>query len=251
VVGFPKAASSKCNTAGELDNTPQIRRHKSRTCVTGKEKKSRRQSWRDSNRVRATRPGKKRPVAGKKKSFFKALATIRTVVLLFNLIFVLGFKSLAQDSPPSEYQIKAAFLYNFAKFVEWPTQAMAGTTSPLVIGVLGKNVFGADLERTIHNKTINNHPLQVKEFQSVTEATNCQILFISASEQDRFPKILEELRAASILTVSETDHFIEAGGMINFVIEGNKIRFQINDVAAKAAGLKISSKLLSLALANH
>lgn len=173
------------------------------------------------------------------------------MVLLFGLIFAFGFRGFTQGSPPSEYQIKAAFLYNFAKFVEWPPQAFAGPGSPMVIGVLGKNVFGGDLERTIRNKTVNNHPFQFKEFHSVPEATNCQILFISASEKDRLPKILDGLRGASVLTVSETDQFIGDGGMINFVIEDNKIHFQINDDAAKKAGLKISSKLLNLAMHSH
>ncbi len=166
-------------------------------------------------------------------------------------MFVLGFAGFAQNRPPSEYQIKAAFLYNFAKFVEWPPRAFAGPQAPIIVGVLGKNTFGDDLERTIRDKTVNNHPLEFKAFHSATEATNCHILFISASEKDHLPKILKSLRGASVLTVSETDRFIETGGMINFVIEDSKIRFQINDDAAKQAGLTISSKLLSLAARHY
>lgn len=153
----------------------------------------------------------------------------------------------AQESPPSEYRLKAAFLFNFAKFVEWPPEAFAEKTSPFIIGVLGQNPFGNELEQTIRGKTVNDRSLQVKEFHSVTEATNCHILFISTSEKQRLPEIFKGLRGASVLTVGETDRFTEAGGMINFVAEGNKTRFQINDAAAKGAGLKISSKLLSLA----
>jgi hypothetical protein len=178
-------------------------------------------------------------------------APIRTAVLLFSLVFVVGFRGFAQGSSPTEYQIKAAFLYNFAKFVEWPTQAFAGPTSPITIGVLGKNVFGGDLEKTIRDKVINGHPLQFKEFHSVTEVTNCQILFISPLEKNHLPEILDGLQGASVLTVSETDHFTDAGGMINFVIEDNKIHFQINNEAAKKARLTISSKLLSLAAHSH
>jgi hypothetical protein len=186
-----------------------------------------------------------------KKVVLETHAPIKTALLLFSVIFVLGLRSFAQASPPSEYQIKAAFLYNFAKFVEWPPQAFAGPRSPIIVGVLGKNVFGNDLERTIRDKTVNNHPFQFKEFHSVEEATNCQILFISASEKDRLPGILNDLRGTSVLTVSETAQFTEAGGMINFVLEDNRVHFQINDAAAKKAGLKISSKLLSLATHNH
>ena len=157
----------------------------------------------------------------------------------------------AQETQPSEYQVKAAFLYNFAKFVEWPAQAYSKPDSPIVIGVLGKNVFGADLEHTIHNKMINSRPLEIREFHSTEEATNCHILFISPSERDHLSKVLVALQGTSVLTVSETDQFIEAGGMINFVVEENKIHFQINDDAAKKSGLKISSKLLSLAIHSH
>jgi hypothetical protein len=155
----------------------------------------------------------------------------------------------AQESQPTEYQIKAAFLFNFAKFVEWPPTAFAEATSPMVLGILGENPFGDDLERIIRGKTVNNRPLVVRtDFHSPGEATNCHILFISTSEKQRLPEILKGLRGASVLTVGETDRFTETGGMINFVVEGSKIRFQINDAAAKGAGLKISSKLLSLAL---
>ncbi len=172
-------------------------------------------------------------------------------MLLLVFAFAPGPKCLAQETSPTEYQIKAAFLYNFAKFVEWPPQAFADAQSPIVIGVLGKNVFDDNLEKIIHGKTVNSRPFLFKEFHAVEEATNCHILFISASQKEKLSKILEGLRGTSVLTVSETDQFIAAGGMINFVIEDKKIHFQINDEAAKKAGLKISSKLLSLAAHNH
>ena len=156
--------------------------------------------------------------------------------------------SRAQDPPPSEYQLKAAFLFNFAKFVEWPPVAFATSTSPIVVGILGENPFGDDLERTIRDKSINNRSFVIKEFHSPTEVTNCHVLFISASEKKRLPEILSSLSGTNVLTVSETEDFIASGGMINFVQENNKIRFQINAVAAKKANLKISSKLLSLAV---
>lgn len=171
-----------------------------------------------------------------------------TSILVLSLVWLLAVGGVsAQDSAPTEYQIKAAFLYNFAKFVEWPPAVFSETNSPIVIGILGENPFGNDLVKTVRDKTLNNRPLVIKEFHSPVEATNCHILFISTSEKARLPQILEALREVSVLTVGETDRFTEAGGMINFVREGNKIRFQINEVAAKSAGLKVSSKLLSLA----
>ena len=157
--------------------------------------------------------------------------------------------SRAQETSPSEYQLKAAFLYNFAKFVEWPTNVFALEDSPIVVGVMGQNPFGEDLDNTIRNKTINKHPIEIKATDSISDAKKCQILFISTSERDRLADILSGLRGASVLTVGEADtqDFIKSGGMINFVLVNNKIRFQINNEAAKSAGLKISSKLLSLA----
>ena len=171
-----------------------------------------------------------------------------TSILVLSLVWLLAVGGVsAQDSAPTEYQIKAAFLYNFAKFVEWPPAVFSETNSPIVIGILGENPFGNDLVKTVRDKTLNNRPLVIKVFHSPVEATNCHILFISTSEKARLPQILEALREVSVLTVGEMDRFTEAGGMINFVREGNKIRFQINEVAAKSAGLKVSSKLLSLA----
>jgi hypothetical protein len=170
-----------------------------------------------------------------------------TLIACLSLALLLSAQADAQESQPSEYQIKAAFLFNFAKFIEWPPESFAGATSPMVIGILGDNPFGNDLERTIQNKTINNHLIEVKPVHSLAEAASCQVLFISASEKKRLAEIFAGLHGTGVLTVSEMDGFTEAGGMINFVLEGKKIRFDINDDAAKKANLKISSKLLSLA----
>jgi hypothetical protein len=170
-----------------------------------------------------------------------------TLIACLSLALLLPADASAQESQPSEYQVKAAFLFNFAKFVEWPPETFAGATSPLVVGILGDSPFGGDLERTIQNKTINNRLIVVKSLHSLAEATNCQVLFISTSEKKRLAEIFDGLHGASVLTVSETDGFTEAGGMINFVWEGKKIRFEINNDAARKANLKINSKLLSVA----
>lgn len=172
-----------------------------------------------------------------------------TPILHLSMALLLGAEDVrAPEAQPTEYQLKAAFLFHFAKFVEWPADAFKETSSPLVIGVLGDSPFGDDLEKTVRGKKLNDHPLAVQAFRSAGEVTNCHILFISTSERPRMPEIFQGLGRSSVLTVGETERFTESGGMINFVMEGNKIRFQINNVAAKQAGLKISSKLLSLAL---
>jgi hypothetical protein len=175
---------------------------------------------------------------------------VRRSFLCLSLLWLLlaGGLVRAQVAPPTEYQLKAAFLFNFAKFVEWPQAAFASNNSPIVIGVLGQNPFHDDLKQMVRNKTIDNRPLVVQDVHALAEATNCHILFVCSSEKDRLPEIFKALKGASVLTVGEMDHFTESGGMINFVIKDNKIRFQINNDQAAKAGLKISSKLMSLAL---
>ena len=172
----------------------------------------------------------------------------RATLIVGLILTLLQAVGTAEESQLSEYRVKAAFVFNFAKFIEWPPESFSDDTSQLVIGILGENPFVSDLDQTIQNKTINNHPLAIRPMRSVKEVTNCHILFISSSETARLPESLRAVRGKSILTVGESGGFIQAGGMINFTWEGKKIRFQINDEAAKQAKLKISSKLLSLSL---
>ena len=169
--------------------------------------------------------------------------------LLLNLVLLLAAGNApGQDTQPSEYRVKAAFVFNFAKFVEWPAETFTNATEPIIIGILGDNPFGTDLEQTVHAKLVNDRPFEIKEFHNAADARNCHILFISTSEKDKLHQIFDALRDTNVLTVGETDGFTDNGGMINFVRQGTKIRFQINADAARAARLKISSKLLSLAL---
>ncbi len=161
----------------------------------------------------------------------------------------------AQESRPLDYRVKAAFLYNFGKFVEWPATAFASTNAPLVIGVLGGDPFHGDGERIVANKNINGHPVIVRQIShpgagqapGYSDLKSCHILFINASESDNLPDILDALKGASVLTVTDNlDHFAASGVIINFVMENKSVRFEINDDAARRAGLKISSKLLML-----
>jgi hypothetical protein len=163
-------------------------------------------------------------------------------------LLLIGPNGHAQDSPPSEYQIKAAFLFNFVKFVEWPPAAFSGGASPIVIGILGQNPFHDDLSQMVRSKTVDGRPLEVRQLHSLADAANCHMLFISASERSRLPEIINSLKGTTVLTVGDTDHFTENGGMINLVLKSDKVRFEINKNAATSAGLKISSKLMSLAL---
>jgi hypothetical protein len=170
-----------------------------------------------------------------------------TVLLPLGLLLVCSGR--AQDSQPSEYEVKAAFIFNFAKFVEWPQGAFADTRSPFCIGVLGDGASSADLDRTVRGKTLNNRSVTVKRCRALDEARKCHVVFIEASEKRRLQEICSSLDTAAVLTVGETEGFIQSGGMISFFREGNKLRFEINNEAAKHAGLKVNSKLLSLAKA--
>ena len=149
--------------------------------------------------------------------------------------------------PPTEYQLKAVFLYNFAKFVQWPAESFADDHDPIIIGILGKDQFDNTIDETIKNKTVKKRKLVIKRFEKIEDMEVCHILFISSSEVERLAKIIETLKDSSVLTVGEVKQFAQLGGIINFIVKENKIRFEINVDAAERAKLKISSKLLKLA----
>jgi len=173
----------------------------------------------------------------------------RTLLALLAGLLLAGLSSIpgAQAQAPSERQVKAAFLYNFAKFVEWPPDRFADPQDPLVLCVTGEDPFGTVLDGIVLGKTANGHPLALRRLRREQEARGCQILFVSASERKRLRPLLESLKGTSILTVGESDGFAQQGVMINFILEENRVHFEINVDAAERAGLKISSRLLSLA----
>jgi hypothetical protein len=147
----------------------------------------------------------------------------------------------AEEKAPSEYEIKAAFLFNFAKFVEWPEQAL-GKNEPLRIGILGKANFTADIEKTIEGKKIEAHPVVIEKYADAVPVKAPHILFIPNGKPSR--RTLADLGDQPVLTVGETDGFCEAGGMINLIREGRKVRFEVNPKAAERHKLKMSSKLI-------
>ncbi|MGA2342762.1 MAG: YfiR family protein [Steroidobacteraceae bacterium] len=148
---------------------------------------------------------------------------------------------------PSEYQIKAVFVFNFSHFVEWPPQAFASASDPFVIGIVGEDPFGSHLDEAIRGEHISSHPLIVRRYRSAGEVGDCQILFIDRSQGPHLAQILAGLDHRSTLTVSELDGAAARGVMIEFVTENNRIRLRINAESARAAGLSVSSKLLHLA----
>jgi hypothetical protein len=168
------------------------------------------------------------------------------------LLIVVGFLLLsilparAGEREASEYEVKAAFLYNFAKFTEWPAELFAGDQAPLTICVLGDDPFGKAFN-PIRSKTVKNRPVAVREIADADAVGGCHVLFISASEQLHVDDLLTAIGKRSILTVSDMKRFVQSGGMISFVMVDDKVRFEINNGAANRAGLKISSQILKLA----
>ena len=163
------------------------------------------------------------------------------------LILLLASVSAAQ-TPNLEYRIKAAYIFNFAKFVSWPSTAFATPEAPIVIGISGKDPFGSEMEETIAGKTIEGRPLAVKRLTEADAFHGCHILFIADAERKRVPQIIDQCEKLSILTVSEMPEFTEIGGMIRFFQYEKNIRFEIDLDAVEAARLKISSKLLQVAI---
>jgi hypothetical protein len=169
---------------------------------------------------------------------------LRRVLTSLMVVAVLGH---AEVRVVDEYQIKAAYLFNLAKFVEWPSAAFNSVDEPFAICVLGRNPFGGLLEEVVRGKTIGNRPFQVREVSTAQQGGSCHILFISSSEQKRVRSLMDEMKGSMTLTVGETDNFLADGGVVNLKLKDSRVRIEINPGCAERAKLRISSKLLSLA----
>jgi hypothetical protein len=150
----------------------------------------------------------------------------------------------AQQATTPEYELKAVFLFNFAQFVEWPATAFEGPESPLIIGVLGPDPFGASLEEAIRGETVQGRAIEIRRFTRADEIVTCHILFVGRTDGTGLEGVLTQLKFRPILTVGEAEAFARTGGMIGFVSERNRIRLRINRGAADAANLLLSSRLL-------
>ena len=161
------------------------------------------------------------------------------------LLFLAPGPSSAQTT--SEYQVKAAYIYNFAKFVEWPAQDFASPTAPIRLCLLNDQSFESDLNQIVKGKKISGRPITVAPVQNGEQSRSCHILFINSSHNSEAQRIIEVLRNTSVLTVGESPGFVEEGGIINFVLQDDHVHFQVNHRAADQGGLHISSRLLSVA----
>jgi len=172
---------------------------------------------------------------------------------IFLLVFVTfnltnsNLYALTISRSVSEYEVKAAFLYNIAKFVEWPAERFSAPDEALIIGIYGKDPFGPILNNTIKGKTIRGRTIVIKRFKLLKRIEFCHILFVSSSKEKYLKKILAVTKDWNCLTVGDTNRFAQNGGIIGFALEKRKVHFSINIKAAEIAGLKISSNLLKIA----
>jgi YfiR/HmsC-like len=148
-------------------------------------------------------------------------------------------------STPPEYLIKAAYLYHFAMFVDWPAEAFSNKNSPIIIGIVGNDPFGPALDDTVRDKRIDGRPLVIKRLDWTQDLRQCHILFLA--DGSRITDVVRRVSGLSVLIVGETQDLASHGAVINFRIEGNRVRFDINVDAAKRSHLTISSQLLNLA----
>jgi len=162
--------------------------------------------------------------------------------VLFAAVFCIAALAVEID----EYQVKAAFLYNFAKFVHWPEHAFVNPTDPIQICVFGHNPFGASLEQTVAGKEFAGRKFVVRSIAEPPEACKCHIVFVSAAEKKRSAALVAAVQSASVLTVGEWPGFAAQGGVINFKLEDGAVHFEVNLEAARQKDLEISSKLLGV-----
>lgn len=158
-----------------------------------------------------------------------------------------SFAQSANSSNSSEYLIKAGFTYNFAKLIQWPANAFPQPNSPVIIGILGADPFGGTLDEVLAGKTVNGRDLVVKHLKWGADLKGCNILFVSSSEALHIDEVFRLVKGLPILTIGETPNFARRGGIINFILEDEKVHFEVNVEAAKDADITISSRLLSLA----
>jgi hypothetical protein len=161
------------------------------------------------------------------------------------LLTVSPGRGLAESPTSVEYKVKGAFLLNFAKFTKWPAEEFAATNTPVTIGIVGEDPFGSILDQLVAGETIGTRPIVVKRLAPSEDLSQCRILFIpkSADATD----VLKHVASPGVLTVGESDDFLDRGGVIRLLIEDKKVRFEVNRDAAQRAHLTISSQLLKLA----
>jgi hypothetical protein len=148
---------------------------------------------------------------------------------------------------PTEYGLKSVFLYQFCRFMEWPQSAFASSNDPLVIGVVGDDPFGSLLREAVEGETYHGRPIRIEHYRSPRDIKRCHILFVSRSLVDQMNEILQQVSGKNVVTVGETDGFLDRGGMIALTADRNRVRLRVNASSLRAANVDVSSKLLRVA----
>jgi len=169
------------------------------------------------------------------------------VLAVAALTFFVTTVLFAQQPKPNEYQVKATYLYNFGRFVKWPEAVPAGKGDSFSVCVLGQDPFGTILDSTLAGEALDGKPVVLRRLSKTQDAGECRILFISSTEEKHLKEILNTLDESGVLTVSDMPGFTRRGGMIQFVLEGDRVRFEINLASAESARLVLSSELLKVA----
>ena len=190
-----------------------------------------------------------RPLGVRSAGYLSTSWALRWVALpaAFFLLLAWAGKPTGAQTADEEYRVKAAFIFHFAQLVDWPPEKPTGTDNSLVLCTLGQDPFQGMLEGTVAGKAIGNRILRIRHLGEPQEMQACQIVFLGRSQSKRIPMLVATLHNAPVLTVGETAGFLDAGGMIDFLLEDNKLRFEVNLDAAESADLKIGSRLLVLA----
>jgi len=182
-------------------------------------------------------------------SFAAAQLRLRISVLLAVFCFTQGVPLCAQQTKAAEYAVKATYLYNFSRFVQWPADTSAAKGESFPICIYGEDPFGTVLDTILSGESIKGRPVVLKRVLKLQDALECRVLYISSSEDSRLKEILAGLDKTGVLTVSDIPQFSQRGGIIQFVIVANKVRFEVNLSSAQDAGLTLSSDLLKVAVA--
>lgn len=170
-------------------------------------------------------------------------------VLILLLLVITTLHGKAEVASP--YQLKAAFIYNFLKFIDWPADSLPQENGPFVVGILGRDPFGSTIDNALKGRSVKGRVIEVRRLEDVDSPVQCQVLFVSSSERRRFKQIFRQTSGKPVLTIGESEEFAVTGGIINFVTEENRIRFQINVDAIKQSKLKADAQLLNLAKIVH
>ena len=171
---------------------------------------------------------------------------LRAPVVVIMIAIACG-QNLAHAQAISEYRVKAAYLYSFARFIEWPSQSFANAAAPLKFCIMNDQAVEYELNQIAGNKRVDGRRVEVLSVQSSDEVEDCHLLFINSSQSKRAQHILDNLRHKTVVTVGDSKGFVEQGGIIDFALQDNRVQFRVNHRAANEAGVQISARLLSVA----